>query len=71
MGNIMFIKGKKVCVKPERTMIEVIPRLKPSTTPKGCRNFAEAVNFLSLFYLTYKKLLKPKYGLTRIGRVYP
>ena len=36
--------------------------------PKGCRNFAGTVNFLSMFCLELQKLLKPIYNLTRKGR---
>ena len=45
MGNTIFIKDKKVCVKPLRSRLEVIQRLKPPTTPKGCRSFARMVKF--------------------------
>ena len=37
-------------------------------TPKGCRNFAGVVNFLSMFCPELQKLLKPIYDLTRKGR---
>ena len=36
MGNVIFIKDKKVCVKPLRSRIEAIQKLNPPTTPKGC-----------------------------------
>ena len=45
MGNVIFIKDKKVCAKPLRSRIEAIQKLKPPTTPKGCRSFAGTVNF--------------------------
>ena len=50
MGNTVLIHGEKECVKPMRTRIEAIQRLKSPTTPKGCQSFSGAVNFLSLFY---------------------
>ena len=35
-GNI-FIKDKKVCVKPLRSILQAIQKLQVPTTPKGCR----------------------------------
>ena len=68
MGNVIFIKDKKVCVKPLRSRIEAIQKLNPPTMPKGCRNFAGMVNFLSMFCLELQNLLKPIYDLSRKGR---
>ena len=68
MGNTIFIRDKRVCVKPLRNRIEVIQKLEPPTTIKGCRSFAGMVNFVSIFCLELQKLLKPKYNLTRTGR---
>ena len=34
MGNVIFMKEVKVCVKPVRMRIEAIKRLKPPSTPK-------------------------------------
>ena len=36
MGNIIFIKDRKVSVKPLRSRVEPILKLNPPTTPKGC-----------------------------------
>ena len=41
MGHVILIKDRKVCVKSLRSRIEAIQKLKPSTTPKGCRNLQE------------------------------
>ena len=68
MGNVIFIKDKKVCVKPLRSRIEAIQKLNPPTMPKGCRSFAGMVNFLDIFCPELQKLLKPVYNLTRKGR---
>ena len=46
MGNTIFIKDKWVCIKPLRSRLEAIQRLKPPATPKGCRSFAGMVNFV-------------------------
>ena len=68
MGNEIFIKKKKVCVKPLRSRLEALQKLQPPKTPKGCRSFAGVVNFLSMFCPELHKLLKPIYDLTRKGR---
>ena len=68
MGNEIFIESKKVCVKPLRNRLEVIQKLQPPRTPKGCRSFAGVVNFLSMVCPELQKLLKPIYDLTRKGR---
>ena len=36
MGNTIFIKEKRVCVKPLQSRLEAIQRLKPPTNQKGC-----------------------------------
>ena len=56
MGNTIFIKDRKVCVKPLRNRIEAILKLKPPKMPKGCPEL--------------QKLLKPIYDLTRKGRTF-
>ena len=68
MGNGIFIKNKKVCVKLLRNRLEAIQKLQPPKTPKRCRSFAGVVNFLSMFFPELQKLLKPIYDLTRKGR---
>ena len=70
MGNTIFIKDKRVCVKPLRSRLEAIQKLQPPTTVKGCRSFAEMVNYLNMFCPELQKLLKPIYDLTRKGRQY-
>ena len=68
MGNTIFIKDRRVCVRPLRSHLEAIQNLKPPTTPKGCRSFAGMVNFVSIFCPELQKLLKSIYDLTRKGR---
>ena len=68
MGNEIFIESKKVCVKPLRNRLEAIQKLEPPKISKGCRSFAGAVNFLSMFCPELQKLLKPIYDLMRKGR---
>ena len=68
MGNTIFIREKRVCLKPLRSRLEAIQKLKPPTNQKGCRSFAGVVNFVSIFCPELQKLLKPIYELTRKGR---
>ena len=68
MGNTIFIKDRKVSVRPIASRIEAILKLEPPKMPKGCRSFMGMVNFLSMFCLELQKLLKPIYDLTRKGR---
>ena len=68
MDNTIFIRERRVCVKPLRSRIEAIPKLKPPTTIKGCRSFVGMVNSVSIFCPELQKLLKPIYNLTRKGR---
>ena len=68
MGNEIFMKDKRVCVKPLRSRLEVVQKLQPPTTVKGCRSFAGMVNYLSMFCSELQKLLKPIFDLARKGR---
>ena len=68
MGNTIFIKEKRVCVKPLQSRLEAIHKLKSPTNQKGCRSFAGIVNFVSIFCPELQKLLKPIYELTKKGR---
>ena len=68
MGNTIFIRNKRVCVRPLRSRIEAIQKLEPPTMIKGCQSFVGMVNFVSLFCPELQKLLKPIYDLTRKGR---
>ena len=65
MGNTIFIEEKRVCVKPLRSRLEAIQKLKPPIMQKGCRSFASAVNFVSIFCPELQKLLKSIYELTK------
>ena len=68
MGNEIFIQKRKLCMQPLRSRLEVIQKLQPPKTAKGCRGFAGIVHFLSMFCPELQKLLKPIYDLTRKGR---
>ena len=68
MGNTIFIRNKRVCIRPLRNWIEAIQKLESPTTIKGCRSFTGMVNFVSIFCPELQKVLKPIYDLTRKGR---
>ena len=68
MGNTIFIRNKRVCVRLLRSRIEAIQKLEPPTMINSCQSFAGMVNFVSLFCPELQKLLKPIYDITRKGR---
>ena len=41
-----IIRNKRVCVRPLRSQIEAIQKLKPPTMIKGCQSFAGMVQFI-------------------------
>ena len=67
IGNTIFIRNKRVCVR-RLSGIEAIQKLEPPTTIKGCQSFVGMVKFVSIFCLELQKLLKPIYDLTRNRR---
>ena len=68
MGNTIFVKERRVCVKPLCSRLEAIQKMKAPTTTKQCKSFAGMVNFVSIFCPELQRLLKPIYDLTRKGR---
>ena len=68
MGNTIFIKGRRVYVKPLHSHLEAIQKIKPPTMAKQCKSFAGMVNFVNIFCPELQKLLKPIYDLTRKGK---
>ena len=70
MGNTIFIKEKRVCVKPLRSRLEAIQKLKPPINQKGYRSFVGIGNFVSIFCPELQKLLKTIYELTKKGRIF-
>ena len=68
MGNTIFIRNKRVCVRPLRSRNDAIQKLEPPTTIKCCGRFAGMVNCVSIFCPELQKLLKPIYDPTRKGR---
>ena len=49
MDNTIFMRERRVCVKPLRNRLEAIQKLQPPTTAKGSRSFMGLVSFLSMF----------------------
>ena len=68
MGNEIFIQNRNVCMQLLKNRLEVIQKLQPPKTAKGCRIFAGIVSFLSMFCPELQTLLKAIYDLTRKGR---
>ena len=68
IGNIIFVKKRRVCVKPLHSSLEAIQKMKAPTTTKQCKSFAGMVNFVSIFCPELQRLFKPIYDLTRKGR---
>ena len=68
MGNTIFVKERRICVRPLHSRLEAIQKMKAPTTAKQCNSFAGMVNFVSIFCPELQRLLKPIYDLTRKGR---
>ena len=58
MGNTIFIEDRHVCIKPLRSRLEAIQKLKLPVTPKGCKSFVGMINFVSMFCPKLQRLLK-------------
>ena len=67
MGNTIFIKDRRVCIKPLRSRLEAIQKLKPPTNAMGCRSFMGMLNCLSMFCPELQKLLNQ--FMTKQGKV--
>ena len=69
MGNTIFIKDRRVCVKPQ-SILEAMQKLKPPITVKGCRSFVEMVNFLSLFCPELQEIIKTNMTTRMVDNLY-
>ena len=58
MGNTIFIKDKRVCVKPLCSQLEAIQKIKPPTMAKPCKSFAGMFNFVSIFFSRIAEIIK-------------
>ena len=54
MGNTIFIKERRVCVKPLHSQLEVIQKIKAPITAKQCKCFVGMVILLVYFVQIYK-----------------
>ena len=64
MGDVIFIKDRKVCVRPLRSRLEAI--LKAATSQQlqnGCRRFAEIVQFSKHILPRVAKDIKTQYTI--------
>ena len=52
-------------MKPLRSRLEAIQKVKAPTTAKQCKSFAGMVNFVSIFCPELQRLLNPIYDLTK------
>ena len=58
MGNTIFIKERRVCVKPLHSQLEGIQKIRTPATAKQCKSFAGMVNFVSIFCPDLQKTIK-------------
>ena len=68
MGNTIFIKERRVCMKLLHSQLEGIQKIRPPATAKQCKSFGGMVNFVSIFCPDLQKLLKLIYDLMKKGR---
>ena len=57
MGNVIFIKDRKVCIKPLRKRVEAILKLNPSQCQKVVEALPGWLIFLVCFVWNYKDYL--------------
>ena len=69
MGNTVFIIDKRACIKPSKTRLLTIQKLKPPMkAKKNCQLFTGVIDDLSMICPNLQKLLKAIYDLRRKGR---
>ena len=67
MGLAMMIEDGMAKMKPLKSRIEAILKVKPPTTIKKCRSFCGMVNYMSIFLPSLQEKLVPIYFITRKG----
>ena len=65
MGLTMMIKDGMPKMKPLKSRIEAILKVKPPTTVKECRSFCGMVNYMSIFLPSLQEKLIPIYFITK------
>ena len=68
MGNTIFIKERRVCIKPLHSRLEAIQKIRPPAKAKQYKSFVGKVNFVSIFCPDLQELFEPIYDLMRKGR---
>ena len=64
MGLTMMIEDGMPKMKPLKSRIEAILKVKPPTTVKECRSFCGMVNYMSIFLPSLQEKLIPIYFIT-------
>ena len=67
MGLTMMVEDGMAKMKPLKSRIEAILKVKPPTTVKECRSFCGMVNYMSIFLPSLQEKLIPIYLITRKG----
>ena len=65
MGNDFVIRGKSITITSLKSHTEAIQKIPTPHTPNDCKSFCGLVYYLSLFYNSLQKVLKPITDLTR------
>ena len=67
MGITIMIEDGMPKMKPLKSRVEAILKVKPPKTVKECRSFCGMVNYMSIFLPSLQKKLIPIYFITRKG----
>ena len=67
MGLTMMTEDGMAKMKPLKSRIEAILKVKPPTTVKECRSFCGMANYMSIFLPSLQEKLIPIYFITRKG----
>ena len=70
LGNEIFIKDKRICIKPLRSRLEAIQKLQSPHYSKRMQKFHGNDAFSEYVLLRITKIIKTLYDLTRKGRPY-
>ena len=68
MDNTIFIKDRRVCVKPLKSRLEAIQKIKPPNNRQRMQKFCRDGKPFRFILSRIQKLLKPIYDLARKGR---
>ena len=65
MGHTFLIRNGRPAIKAHKNRIEAIQKINQMKSPKDCKSFCGAVNFLSMYLDKLQTILIPIYKLTR------